>query len=134
MTVPASPSAVVDASALLAYLFDESGGERFVRAIGGSPVMSAVNWSEVTQKTTAGAVPPDALRAAVLNAGLQITPFGAAQAESTAALWDVGRPLGLALADRACLALAIERRCAAVTGDRAWTRLDIPGLSVRCLR
>ena len=42
-------SIVLDASALLAYLQDEPGGER-VKAVLGQAVLSAVNWAEVVGK------------------------------------------------------------------------------------
>ena len=42
-------SVVLDASALLAYLQDEPGGER-VKAVLGSAVLSTVNWAEVIGK------------------------------------------------------------------------------------
>lgn len=41
---------VLDASALLAYLHQESGWEK-VRAVIGESYIGAVNWSEVAQKT-----------------------------------------------------------------------------------
>ncbi len=43
-------SAVIDASALLAYVYGEPGGDRLPRLAGDLPVMSTVNWSEVVRK------------------------------------------------------------------------------------
>ncbi|MDT7615062.1 MAG: ribonuclease VapC, partial [Pseudonocardiales bacterium] len=41
-------------------------------------------------------------------------------AVTAARLWDRGRPPGLSLGDRCCLALAERVGCAAVTADTAW--------------
>lgn len=127
-------SSVLDASAVLAYLFDEPGAERFVRSLGEKPVMSAVNWSEVSQKCAAHRVAIASARAAADAAGLQVVDLTADRAERAAELWPATRALGLSLADRACLALALELRRPTVTADRTWTQLAITGLEVRCLR
>jgi PIN domain nuclease of toxin-antitoxin system len=43
----------------------------------------------------------------------------------------ITKPLGLSLADRACLALAKIRNAVAVTGDKSWA--EIPGISVKVI-
>lgn len=47
--------------------------------------------------------------------------------EIAAYLWDKTRQFGLSLADRSCLALAIEKEADVLTADRAWTTLDLGG-------
>lgn len=101
---------------------------------GARPVMSAVNWSEVRQKSIARGVDTRRLLAAVQDAGLSIVDLTVARAESVADLWAVTRPFGLSFADRACLALAQELGRTAITADRTWSRLAIEGLDVRVLR
>lgn len=127
-------SSVVDASALLAMLFREQGSERFLTTAGQRPAMSAVNWSEVRQKSTQHGVDGRQLLSSVLDAGLDIMDLTVDRAERIADLWPATRPLGLSLGDRACLALALELRRPAVTADRSWSRLEIDGLVVHCLR
>lgn len=127
-------TSAVDASALLALLFREPGAERFEHAVGPRPAMSAVNWSEVVQKTSAHGVDGRRLRAGAIDAGLTVLDLTADRAERVAGLWPAGRELGLSLADRSCVDLAIELSCPAVTADREWTRLAIPGLDVLVLR
>lgn len=133
MTRPPTSSAL-DASALLALLFGEEGAQHFVTLAGPTPAMSAVNWSEVAQKATQYGVDRQLLRTRVDDAGLEIVDMTDWRAERAADLWPVTRPLGLSLADRACLALALETRAPAVTADRSWARLRIDGLVVRSLR
>ena len=65
--------------------------------------------------------------------GLALAPFTPAQAELAGALWKHTRSLGLALGDRACLALGLEQGAAVYTADRVWTRLDL-GVAVRSIR
>lgn len=127
-------SSVLDASALLALLFREQGADRFLSAAGMRPAMSAVNWSEVSQKSTEHGVDGRQLLSRVLDAGLEIMDLTVERAERVASLWPVTRPLGLSLADRACLALALELQRPAVTADRSWSRLTINGLVVHSLR
>lgn len=59
-----------------------------------------------------------------------VVPFDREDAEAAARLRPATRNLGLGLGDRACLALAGRLGLPAVTGDRAWQRLD-PGLGIR---
>jgi PIN domain nuclease of toxin-antitoxin system len=128
------PTSVVDASALLAYLFDEAGGNQFPSLIGARPMISAVNWSEVHQKCGSRGVDVGELRQRLIDAGLEIADLTVSRAERVADLWPVTRPYGLSLADRACLALALELQRPTITADRAWLGLAVDGLVVRCLR
>ena len=47
----------------------------------------------------------------------------------------LGRPLGLSLGDRLCLATALIHQAEVLTADAAWSQLDhVPGLRVRNMR
>ena len=122
---PARPS-VIDASALLAVLNGEQGGDT-VAPLLADAAMSTVNWAEVIQKAMAHGVASTAqdLRTDVEALGLELLPFTAAHAEAAAALWSSTRHAGLSLGDRACLAVAVELGATAVTADRAWVGLTI---------
>lgn len=121
---------VLDASALLAYLHGEPGGERVVLE---GAVASSVNWSEVVQKALAHGTDVDGLRHDVEALGVDIAPFSADEAEQAAALWSPGRHLGLSLGDRACLAVGLVRGLPVVTADKPWADLDF-GVEVRLIR
>jgi PIN domain nuclease of toxin-antitoxin system len=123
---------VLDASALLAFLHDEPGSDR-VRLALDSAVVSAVNWSEVVQKSLRRRVDVDGMAEELSEVGVVVEPFTTAQAEVAARLWEKTRGLGLSLADRACLALAIERGAAVLTADRTWAELDL-GIEIRLVR
>ena len=117
-------SVVLDASALLAYLQDEPGGER-VRAVLAHAVMSTVNWAEVIGKARDEEVDTRGLQEDLVSLGLALEPFSAAQAEIAGQLKERTKQLGLSLGDRACLALGSERGETIYTADRAWRNLHL---------
>jgi len=117
-------SVVLDASALLAYLQDEPGGER-VRAVIAQAAMSTVNWAEVIGKARDEEVDTTGLQEDLVSLGLAFEPFSAAQAEIAGQLKKRTRRSGLSLGGRACLALGSERGETVYTADRAWLGLDL---------
>ena len=125
-------SSVLDASALLAMLHREQGGD-IVEGLVEEAVISTVNWSEVYQRSLARGVEVRGLGSELAALGLQVVSFGTEDAERAAELWPATRSAGLSLGDRACLALALRLGAPAVTGDRSWSRLelDIPITTIR---
>ena len=123
---------VLDASALLAFLHDEPGGEKVSPALDGARV-SAVNWSEVLQKSLQRDVDVAGMRQEFTEVGVNFEPFTPQQAETVAWLWSHTRNHGLSLADRACLALAMDKGLPVITADRAWGRLNLD-IEIRVLR
>jgi ribonuclease VapC len=115
---------VLDASALLAVFHAEPGSELIEPLIAGS-FISAVNWSEVVQKSMAAGAETVGLRSDVTALEATIVSFDASQAEIAASLWERALRKGLSLADRACLALAVETGLPAVTTDRAWQEVEV---------
>ncbi len=133
MNKPA-PAVVLDASALLASAFGEPGADLVRSNISGA-LISAANWSEFVQKVQQNGIDTQGMRAELEGAGLRIVPVSAQQAETAAGLWPLTRPLGLSLADRLCLALALAQPSRVYTADRAWTLLPaLPALDVVCIR
>jgi ribonuclease VapC len=111
---------VIDASALLAFLQDEPGADDVRLA---DAVMSSVNLSEVLHKSLEKGASTEGLHVELALLGLEVIPFDVRHAELAAELRASTRHLGLSLADRACLALAMERGGTAVTADRVWSGL-----------
>ncbi len=60
----------------------------------------------------------------------EICHFTEEQARAAAELIAITRPYGLSLGDRACLALAIERKAKVYTADRAWANLTNLSLGI----
>ncbi len=123
-------SVVLDASALLAFLHDEPGGEAV--SLEGARV-SAVNWSEVLQKSLQRKVDIQGMQQEFIEVGVTFEPFTPQQAETAARLWSRTRKHGLSLADRACLALAMDKALPVLTADRTWAALDLD-LKIQVLR
>ncbi len=125
-------NSVLDASALLAYLHQEPGWEE-VHAVVGESCIGAVNWCEVAQKVKRKGLVVEKARSLLDELGRVITPFSVEQAELAAHLWEKTRRQGLSLADRACLALAMERKAPVLTADRAWAELGLD-VEIRLVR
>ncbi len=128
---------VLDASAILALLFDEPGAEA-VSARHAEPLfMSAVNAAEVVSKLIdAGQEPREAIevfRSIQDAADLAAIPFDTSQALDAAAIRAGTRDHGLSLGDRACLALARSLKLPAMTADRTWKKLRL-GVEIRAIR
>ena len=123
---------VLDASALLTYLHKELGWSEVHAVVGGSCI-GAVNWCEVAQKAKRKGLDVEKARGLLDELGLRIIPFSAEQAEATAHLWEITRRHGLSLADRACLALAMERQAPVLTADRVWAELGLD-VDIRLIR
>ncbi len=123
---------VLDASALLSFLHGEAGAAEVERCLE-QAVLSAVNWSEVLQKSLARGVETEGLREDLEALGLSIAPFTVDDAEAAARLWAITRPFGLSLGDRACLALAQRLGLPALTADRSWKDLRV-GVRINLVR
>ena len=119
--------AVLDASALLAFLLDEPGQHK-VDEVLAEAVISAVNWSEVMQQLVKRGESIAGCRSDLEALGLSIMAFDAEAAEQTAQLWPKGRAYGLSLGDRACISLGMVLEAPILTADRIWARAfpDIP--------
>ncbi|HEY4575668.1 MAG TPA: type II toxin-antitoxin system VapC family toxin [Thermoanaerobaculia bacterium] len=123
---------VLDASALLAMLQEEPGGD-VVQELLETAAISSVNWSEVVQKSLERQMEIDGLRHDLEALGLEILPFTGVLAETTARLRSATRQAGLSLGDRACLALAAVLGLPAITTDRIWPDLGLP-IKIRVVR
>ena len=123
---------VLDASAVLAHLLGEPGGEG-VEAVIANAVISAVNLAEVAQRLIeTGASDAEAL-AVVENLPCDVESFDAAAAVQVALLRRATSVRGLSLGDRACLALGKRLGLPVYTADRAWAELDL-GVEVVLIR
>lgn len=118
-------TAVLDASAVLAYLKDEPGTDA-VKAVLADSVISSVNWAEVVQKMLALGANVDNMLEEFQAIGMRVEPFSAKDGEITGRLWSQTKAYGLSLGDRACLSLGIRLDAAVLTGDRTWQSLNLP--------
>jgi ribonuclease VapC len=139
MSEPTANGAVLDASAVLALLYNEPGGVEVADYLDGG-VIGTINLAEVLQKIRQNSSTPEEAVSApgVLTAlGVRIQPtFTEAAAARSAEIWSAARKLGLSLGDRCCLALAGEiHNGFVVTADTAWRKLPTElGIRVHCIR
>ena len=131
--------AVLDASALLAYLREEPGAEFVAEVIATGASICTVNLAEALSTAAAHGADPAELATeltvrGLLGGAVTVEPFTTADAIEAARLRPLTRAAGrLSLGDRACLALARRHGGVAVTADAAWATLSL-GIDVRPIR
>jgi PIN domain nuclease of toxin-antitoxin system len=108
---------VLDASALLAFLFQEEGSPVVAAALEGS-CMSAVNLSEVLGLFARDGKDTRIVAHWLRQLPVEIIPFSRDEAVEAAALRAQTDRHGLSLGDRACLSLALNRGLPVLTADR----------------
>lgn len=117
---------VLDASALLALLLDESGGARVAAALDDA-VMSTANLAEVLGKAAdrgLDVVPQRQLIDALGIEYAEVTAEDAVISGDLRALDAADGAPALSLGDRLCLALARRLDAAVLTADRVWADVD----------
>jgi PIN domain nuclease of toxin-antitoxin system len=123
---------VLDSSAVLAVFLNEPGGEIVIPILEGA-LLSTVNLAEVhTKILDLGAMAAHAW-SRLQSVHCDICFFTEQQAQIAAELLPITRPFGLSLGDRACLALAIDRKATVYTTDRIWKNLDL-GIRIEAIR
>jgi PIN domain nuclease of toxin-antitoxin system len=123
---------VLDASAVLALIQDEPGGQR-VRSVVRQAALSSVNLTEVVTKLIARGVPVNEVREVLLSIELFVHAHDEELAVEAGALHALTRRQRLSLGDRACLALARRLAATALTTDRAWSRVEV-GVAIEVIR
>lgn len=118
-------TAVLDASAVLALLYDEPGADAVADHIAaGTAVISTVNLSEVATILIRHGHDPHTVLTP-LRAQVQSVPFTDTDALTAAELYPQVSSRGLSLGDRACLVLAQRLTAPAITAEHLWADLDL---------
>ena len=124
--------AVLDASAVLAFLQREP-GEEIVRDVMPRALLCSVNLTEIVSKLTERGLDHAVVRQIACGLPYQIVDYDLELAMSAGILRNQTRSAGLSLGDRACLALAARERLPALTTDRGWAQGDF-GVEVQVIR
>lgn len=117
---------------MLAFMFRET-GHAVVEAALPNVCMSTVNLTEVLARFVRDGHSTITVWDHLSNSGIEWVPFSEAQSRIAADLVITTAHIGLSLADRACLALAIDRQLPTLTADRAWAQADVD-VEVRLIR
>ena len=123
---------VLDASAVLALLNEETGSEEVARCLDRAAI-SAVNWAEVVAKLGEAGAPAATIAEILGLLNLEVVAFEQSQGFQAGLLRLSTRSLGLSLGDRACLALGIYLNRPVLTADRQWANLTLE-IEVRLIR
>jgi ribonuclease VapC len=123
---------VLDASAVLAALHKEPGGELVLTRLKEAAI-SAVNFAEVVSKLARTGGDISQVIADLHNLVPDIRSFDVDQALIVGLLDPRTRELGLSLGDRACLALGKHLGVPVLTADQDWMKLDI-GVQIELIR
>lgn len=123
---------VLDASAVLALLNQETGQEK-VLAVLDQSVISAVNFCEVMGKLMDAGLSEEDARDSIGLLNIEVIAFDKEMARLAAVLRASTKKLGLSLGDRSCLALGLAHRQTIVTAEKAWAKLKI-GVTIEVIR
>ena len=125
---------ILDASAVLAFLWREPGQERVREALLAGSSMATINFAEVATKYV--------LRGAIAQLErlrnefpVTMVPVDEDLAVQAALMAAVTKPFGLSMGDRICLALARRTGLPALTADRSWLQVaSVLGVTVEAIR
>lgn len=127
-------SIVLDASALLAMLREEPGGDKVAGALIGSR-MCVVNLAEVTSHFVHNGMPPEEVDAMLRPLPITLVEADMELARIAGHLRVQTSEAGLSLGDRFCLALALRDGLPAWTADRQWASVaEKIGAKVKIIR
>jgi ribonuclease VapC len=126
--------AVLDASALLALLLNETGAEK-VSAVLSQSAMSTVNLSEVVAYYIRHGAAEAETREVLASLPIDWVPLDEALAYDAGMLLAATRSAGLSLGDRACLALGRRLGLSVLTADRSWSAVaSKTGVAIEVIR
>jgi ribonuclease VapC len=114
----------MDSSALLALIKMEPGAEVVSRAMGDG-IVSPVIMAESLSKAASLGHDAAEVERRLLETGLRIEPISIDDVRAVAGLYALAKH-DVSLADRFCLALAIQRGLPLITSDRPWRDLGLP--------
>lgn len=126
-------SVVLDASAIMAVLNQETGSESLTPDLLLDAFCSAVNVAEVQGKLVERGLAPEAAWNDIRGVVRRVLPFTTEHAKTAGTLILETRAGGLSLGDRACLALALALGAPAYTADRSWKNLKL-GVPIYVIR
>jgi PIN domain nuclease of toxin-antitoxin system len=124
--------AVLDTSAVLAFIFSEPGAATVAAALPRA-LVSAINFAEIVTKLVDRGSDLARVQALITELPIEVSPASKSSGLAAGLLQAQTRSRGLSLGDRFCLALAQETGLPVLTADRAWAELGLD-LDIRLIR
>ncbi|WP_299654420.1 type II toxin-antitoxin system VapC family toxin [uncultured Jannaschia sp.] len=124
---------VLDASAVLAMLRDEPGGDVVAGYIGRATI-SAVNLQEVAKEMVREGADIERIQPILDELGFDVRSHDADAAYAAAALYEPTRRYGRGLGDRTCMSLGVQLGVPVLTADREWRNVEVKGLQLEYVR
>lgn len=124
---------VLDASAMLAIIFQERGAEKLTDDLMDLAVASTVNLAEVQSMLIKKGFDPEEAWGDALSLVTAVEPFTSEQARVAGDLITKTEKFGLSLGDRSCLALAIALKAPVYTTEQNWRNLKV-GVPIHVIR
>ena len=115
---------VLDTSAILAYLVQETGADRIEGMIEDGAAVSTMIVQETMSKLVQLGMPHDAAEEAIASVGLNVHDVTFALAIEAGAMFPFTKPFGLSHGDRACLALGRTLDVPVATADKQWSKAE----------
>lgn len=126
---------LLDASAVLAYLLEETGADSVRETLLADSAMSTINFAEVVTRYVRGGASDDAVGRLRDRLPIRFVPFDEATAIEAGRLARITAAFGLSLGDRGCIATARLGGYAILTADRIWKEVaPLVGVDVRLIR
>jgi PIN domain nuclease of toxin-antitoxin system len=131
-----TPTFVLDASAVLAFLNGEPGQDVVADALQSAHcVVTAANQAEIIAKALDRGHSMEGIQAILAELAYDVVDTTAADGMLAGQLRVHTRAAGLSLGDRLCLASAIRLNATVLTADRPWLALaEVLGLDIRGIR
>jgi ribonuclease VapC len=125
---------LLDASALLAFIFEEAGETEVRQAFKSGAAITTVNIAEVAMKMLREGYNQEEVEILLPTLPLMHVNVDNAVAYQSAFIDQHTKKFGLSLGDRICLAAAWKYGYIAMTADQSWKKVKLDGVQIKCIR
>ena len=125
---------LLDATALLALLFEEKGADVVASALDDGAAMSAATVAEVAVRLQMEGWSDRDVSVVLSDLNFEVIPVDAEIALLSGVVRQKTQKLGLCLGDRLCLATARVHERPVLTANKTWKKIRLPGVKVKCVR
>ena len=125
---------LLDATALLALLFDEKGADVVAAALDEGAALSAATVAEVAARLQLDGWSDRDVSVVLGDLNFEVIPVDAEIALLSGVVRQKTQKLGLCLGDRLCLATAAAHERPVLTADKTLKKIRLPNVKIKCVR